>query len=223
MVNLQAFDKEIDIGKVSERLLSERQRLGLSQSDVADRLNVDYKTVARLEKGTELGVSKLSGLAQLGFDIAYILSGNRYQNKEQPKDIDDDYAFIPLYDIDVSAGGGSFFDSERSKTRLSFTRYSLKQQGLSPEHLACVRCRGDSMLPTIAERDTIMIDLRRKAVDGGIFVFRHEDSLFVKRLIREKGGIRVISDNQIYPEWFIEPEDNYEIIGKKVWQARWDR
>ena len=81
MVNLQAFDKEIDIDKVSERLLSERQRLGLSQSDVADRLNVDYKTVARLEKGTELGVSKLSGLAQLGFDIVYILSGNRYQNQ----------------------------------------------------------------------------------------------------------------------------------------------
>ena len=41
MVNLQAFDKEIDIGKVSERLLSERQRLGPPQSDVADRLNVD--------------------------------------------------------------------------------------------------------------------------------------------------------------------------------------
>lgn len=136
---------------------------------------------------------------------------------------DDTYAFVPLYDVEASAGGGSFLDNERVKTKLSFTRHSLKRQGLEEEYLACLLCRGDSMTPTIHERDTIMIDLRRKEADGGIFVFRHENSLFVKRLIREKGGIRVISDNQIYPEWVIEPHDDYEIIGKKVWQARWDR
>lgn len=132
-----------------------------------------------------------------------------------------DYAWIPLYDIDVSAGNGSIFDNERILTYLAFTRYSLRKQGLQPDKLACVRVRGDSMEPAIHSRDTVMIDMRVTHADSGIFVFRMGTELYLKRLVREAGGIRVISDNSVYPSWLIAPDADYQIVGKRVWHARW--
>lgn len=133
----------------------------------------------------------------------------------------DDFAMIPLYDIEVSAGHGALAGFGQLKTYLAFTRYSLRKEGLQEAHLACVMVKGDSMEPTMHPRDALMIDDLQREPDGGIFVLRVDESLYIKRLMREKDGIRVISDNQIYREWMLTPKDDYEIIGKKVWQGRW--
>ena len=133
----------------------------------------------------------------------------------------DDFAMIPLYDIEVSAGHGALAGFGQLKTYLAFTRYSLRKEGLQEAHLACVMVKGDSMEPTLHPRDALMIDDLQREPDGGIFVLRVDESLYIKRLMREKDGIRVISDNQIYREWMLTPKDDYEIIGKKVWQGRW--
>lgn len=133
----------------------------------------------------------------------------------------EDYAWIPLYDAEVSAGSGRFFDGENILTYLAFTKYSLRKQGLQPEMLACVRVSGDSMEPTIQSNDAVMIDMRQTTADSGIFVFRVGEVLYLKRLMREGTGVRVISDNDIYPSWLIQPGEDFEIIGKRVWHARW--
>lgn len=133
-----------------------------------------------------------------------------------------DFAMIPLYDIEVSAGHGALAGFGQLKTYLAFTRYSLRKAGLQEAHLACVMVKGDSMEPTLRARDTLMIDDSQREPDGGIFVLRVDEALYIKRLMREKDGIRVISDNQIYPEWLLTDADNFEILGKKVWQARWE-
>jgi S24 (lexA) family peptidase len=132
-----------------------------------------------------------------------------------------DYAWIPLYDVEVSAGGGRFFDGENVLTYLAFTKYSLRKQGLQPDMLACVRVSGDSMEPTIQSNDAVMIDMRQTTADSGIFVFRVGEVLYLKRLVREGAGVRVISDNDIYPSWLIQPGEDFQIVGKRVWHARW--
>jgi len=133
----------------------------------------------------------------------------------------EDYDWIPLYDAEVSAGGGRFFDGENILTYLAFTKYSLRKQGLQPDMLACVRVSGDSMEPTIQSNDAVMIDMRQTTADSGIFVFRVGDVQYLKRLVREGAGVRVISDNDIYPSWLIPPGEDFQIIGKRVWHARW--
>ena len=125
-----------------------------------------------------------------------------------------DYAWIPLYDVEVSAGGGRFFAGENVLTYLAFTKYSLRKQGLQPDMLACVRVSGDSMEPTIQSNDAVMIDMRQTTADSGIFVFRVGEVLYLKRLVREGAGVRVISDNDIYPSWLIQPGEDFQI-------ARW--
>ena len=132
-----------------------------------------------------------------------------------------DYAWIPLYDVEVSAGSGRFFDNENILTYLAFTKYSLRKQGLQPDMLACVRVSGDSMEPTIQSNDAVMIDMRQTTADSGIFVFRVGEVLYLKRLVREGAGVRVISDNDIYPSWLIQPGEDFQIVGKRVWHARW--
>jgi len=62
---------------LSGRLRIERQSLGLSQFDVADLLGVNQKTVARWEKETAIPSDKLQSLHAHGFDVVYVLTGQR--------------------------------------------------------------------------------------------------------------------------------------------------
>ena len=136
----------------------------------------------------------------------------------------DDYDWVPLFDIDTNAettnavnllGGGKFL------TYLAFSKYSLESRGLQTDALACVRTGGDSMLPTIQAKDTVMIDMRQTTADSGIFVFRVDGALYLKRLVREGAGVRVISDNPLYPSWLIPADKDFRVIGKLAWHARW--
>lgn len=57
------------------RLGEERKRLNLNQNKVAGYCEVSVKTVGRWEKNIPIPADKLSLLAQLGYDISYILTG----------------------------------------------------------------------------------------------------------------------------------------------------
>jgi transcriptional regulator with XRE-family HTH domain len=63
---------------VSKRISDERQRLGLSQSDLGKVWNVGRSAVAMVETDrSPLYVERLIALETLGFDIQYILFGQR--------------------------------------------------------------------------------------------------------------------------------------------------
>ena len=57
------------------RLGEERKRLNLNQNKVAGYCEVSVKTVGRWEKNIPIPADKLSLLAQLGYDISYIITG----------------------------------------------------------------------------------------------------------------------------------------------------
>jgi len=57
------------------RLGKERKRLSLNQNKVATYCGVSVKTVGRWEKNIPIPADKLALLAQLGYDITYILTG----------------------------------------------------------------------------------------------------------------------------------------------------
>ena len=57
------------------RLGEERKRLSLNQNKVAAYCEVSVKSVGRWEKNIPIPADKLALLAQLGYDITYILTG----------------------------------------------------------------------------------------------------------------------------------------------------
>lgn len=136
----------------------------------------------------------------------------------------EDYAFVPLYDAQCSAGAGSWNENSRVLTHLSFTRYSLRKQGLTPDHLSAIRIDGDSMEPVLSSGDTVLIDHTRTTIEGeGIYVLRFDGHLYAKRLQRNFDGVVIISENKHYQPVTVPRDrlDELEVIGRAVWSAGW--
>lgn len=135
-----------------------------------------------------------------------------------------DYALVPLYDAQCSAGDGAWNAHCRVLTHLAFTRYSLRKRGLTPEQLSVIRVDGDSMEPVLEAGDTVLIDHTRTQIEGeGIYIIRLDDHLYAKRLQRSFDGVSIISENPAYREISV-PRDRLqelEIIGRAVWAAGW--
>ncbi len=135
------------------------------------------------------------------------------------------YTFVPLYDARCSAGHGAWNERARVLTMLAFTRYSLRKKGLNPEHLACLRADGDSMLGLIDDDDTVMIDLSRSSLEGeGVYVIMLDDHLYAKRLQRDfDSSVRIISHNKDYKDLVVPKErlTELQIIGRAVWAGGW--
>lgn len=146
--------------------------------------------------------------------------------EKEPTDVlgMDDYAFVPLYDAQCSAGDGAWNEGCRVLTHISFTRYSLRKQGLAPDHLSAIRIDGDSMEPVLQSGDTVLIDHTRTTIEGeGIYILRLDGHLYAKRLQRNFDGVAIISANTAYDRVVVPRDrlDELHIIGRAVWSAGW--
>lgn len=56
---------------------AERKRLNLSQKDVADFLGMSSKQISRWESSIAIPTDKLVQLTSMGFDAAFVVTGNR--------------------------------------------------------------------------------------------------------------------------------------------------
>lgn len=61
-------------------LIFERKRLGLTRKTLSDHLSVADKTIQRWEADTPIPSDKLAAMIGLGFDVLYILTGQRSSN-----------------------------------------------------------------------------------------------------------------------------------------------
>ncbi|MFM5244354.1 XRE family transcriptional regulator [Aeromonas caviae] len=132
----------------------------------------------------------------------------------------DEFALIPGYGVQVSAGHGSLTQGETEPCRhLAFRRKWLKWRGFTEKDLAIVWSKGDSMEPTISNNDTLVVHLgRTRPVDGHIFVVRNDDQLWVKRIQARPGAWVLLSDNPLYPPVEIPKDEQhtFEVIGQVV-------
>lgn len=164
----------------------------------------------------------------VGVDIGWLATGEGEPKPkaQQPAQSGSDlYAYVPLYDARCSAGHGAWNERSQVLVNLSFTQYSLRKKGLAPSDLACLRVDGDSMTGLLEDGDTVMIDLRRNALEGeGVYVVMLDDHLYAKRLQRDfDGSVRIISHNREYREIVVPKErlGELQIIGRVVWAGGW--
>jgi phage repressor protein C with HTH and peptisase S24 domain len=93
----------------------------------------------------------------------------------------------------------------------------------NPRDLSIIGVKGDSMLPTLADDDLVMIDRTKKDLSfDGLFVIRDGgDALLIKRIGRasRRGFVSIISDNRaVYPA-VEKPLDEVEVIGRVIWKG----
>jgi phage repressor protein C with HTH and peptisase S24 domain len=228
----------------SKALKRIREKSGLSIRSMAEHLNIAPGSYAHYEVRykkpflpMELALQIADVVAPLGVDRSEVmalvgvgsgLTGRATDQDRAELDYEQERApidMIPVYDIYASAGDGMVVLTEDAAYMMEFPRGYLQYitKGANPDHLSIIGVRGDSMLPTLADDDIVMLDRsKRDLSQDGVFVIRDiGDGLLVKRIGRasKAGHVMLISDNRdLYP--LIEkPLADIEVIGKVIWSG----
>lgn len=132
---------------------------------------------------------------------------------------------VDRLDVGASAGSGSLDQHERALGRIAFDAQWLRRLGAADaRRLSVIRVQGDSMAPTLADGDEILVDAGDSAdrLRDGIYVLRLDGVLVVKRLSLRPGGGRVsiLSDNDSYPSWPDCRRSDIDLVGRVVWIGR---
>ncbi len=129
---------------------------------------------------------------------------------------------IRRLDIAASAGPGGIVEDERTLGGMAIDSGLIRSLGADPADLSLIRAQGESMVPTIADGDEILVDVsdRRVTSRGGIFVVRLDGVLMVKRVARDGLGLAIRSDNPAYPAITGEAAKGAEVVGRVVWLGR---
>lgn len=129
-------------------------------------------------------------------------------------------------EIQVSCGFGSFGEVlEKDAKSLVISKKPLQERNINPKDCVALPATGDSMYPTIKDKDIVYVDLARNSIkDGKVFAICHGGLFKFKRLYQlPLGGVRIVSDNAAeYPEERLTAQEiidqQFEIIG---WAWSW--
>jgi len=157
----------------------------------------------------------------------------RASETDQASFDENEYAYIPLYDVRAAAGHGAIVDSEQVIDSLCFKKEWIHNElRANPNDLYLIYVSGESMEPTLRPGDIILVDRRDTTVRrDGIYVLTMDNTLLVKRLQSLPGGkVRVMSDNPAYAPFdmdkglldaeFQDDAEGAGVIGRVVWTGR---
>ena len=174
-----------------------------SVTQVEKDLGLGQGYIRKIREGELQNPQKLIfALQERGLNPNYFLSGEGDPLLDQ----EGGRPLIPLIEQKASAGFGEELldaDGERSLIALP--------QGLRLRKAAAIQVKGDSMEPSFHDGDIVVCEATGWAGDG-IYVIRSKESLFIKRVMQDGKGYRVMSDNPRYPPYSMKEET--EIIGR---------
>lgn len=135
-----------------------------------------------------------------------------------------DFSYIPRYAVRAGAGSGQLVESENLLGFLAFrTDWIRTRLRRNPTNLAVLEAYGDSMHPTIADGDIMLVDLSEERVRGpAIYVILAGNEAIVKRIeLTLEGWLVVKSDNPAYETRTLKGEqaDDFRCIGKVIWSG----
>jgi len=199
--------------KIGQEIQLARIKKNWSQTDLANHFGwgtSGQTLISRLEKGsTKTDEDKLRTILEF---LKIRQDATDDQEDQNISGILAEYRLVPEYNVRVSAGHGEYQGIEVVKRQLQIPQIWLPENG----QLGLVRVEGDSMFPTINNGDYVAVEFGSGYTADGLYLIRVDDTAFVKRLQRQFGSIRIISDNPQYEEMKISPDDGNEfsLIGR---------
>ena len=211
---------------VGERLRDARNAANLTLKEVAaiDGIGISRNALQQWETGaTEASIAAVYRLSQVyQTDPLVLLSGKKGAAMAPPAS-NDEYYYIPAYEVEASAGHGAFTEGATTPVKyLAFRKDWVHDRRLTPASLSAIFARGDSMEPTIPDGAIILVDGSRiEPLNGKIHVIRMDERLWVKRAQWiPGGGLRLISDNRTSDSFDISTSDleheDIQICGQVV-------
>lgn len=209
---------------IGQRLREERERLGYTQPAFAELASTTKKSQIDYEKDlTQPKAGYLASIAEAGADINYIVTGNKTETpKRNLLEGINGFGLVPVHeDVMISAGhGGVLCAPNQPSGFMAFRNDWIRSRGFSVKDLKVFITRGDSMSPTIEDKEPILINTAEKdPQDGHIYAIRSGEMIWVKRIQRQiDGSLLLISDNKLYPPMSIKLDEStdVDVIGKVV-------
>ena len=132
--------------------------------------------------------------------------------------------FVPTYEVSAAAGDGIIIDVEYETGRLAFRQDWLRSvTSAHTEELAVITVHGDSMYPTLADGDTILVDMTQRApAQDGVYIVRFGDFVLVKRLLIDpvRREVTISCDNENYPRLAPVDPGDVDVAGRVIWVGR---
>lgn len=126
-----------------------------------------------------------------------------------------DEVWIAHYDVRAAMGGGQIpHEYPEMLQDIRVSPKHLRDLGVTFKehfHLKMITGWGQSMAPTIKDRDPLLVDITIREFTGdGIYLFSHDDMLYVKRLQKKgKDRFKMISDNKHHDIEEIRVDDTH--------------
>ena len=200
-----------------DRMLFALDATGMSIAELARRSGVSYDAINKVKRrdGASTSAENASAIARvLGFDW----------DGADPLPTSSDIDLVKVFDVHASAGDGMFALTEDHASSLAFPKGYLQWlTRANPRDLAIIGVKGDSMLPTLADDDIVMLDTSKTDLSyDGLFVIRDNgDALLVKRVGRasKPGHVTIISDNRALYDPVEKSLSDIHVIGKVIWSG----
>lgn len=169
-----------------------------SEADFGRILGVKKQTVSTWKSRNTYDIALISRVYS-DLSTTWLLTGEGDMLKsDTPKNRMDISNGIPMYDIDFACGFLEFSDIASTPDGY----YSLAPYN-DPKKYCAVRATGDSMLPTISDKDWVILGSTPLQIDDVIYgdvygVETTTDMRTIKRIVRsdQPGCIRLVPDNQ---------------------------
>jgi transcriptional regulator with XRE-family HTH domain len=213
---------------LGERIRALRGKM--TRAELAGHLGVHVNTVGKFERGDSMPdaflVHRMCALK--GASIEWLITGHDQVGGEPARSVTavehGSYIYVPLFDVQASAGNGAFVNVERVIAMRPFdTSYIRNDLHILHNEIALVGIVGSSSEPVLRSGDTVMVDLRDREVQAeGLHLMRIDDALLVKLVQRLPGrAFRISSSNEKYQSFDIRLEEegqrDIDILGRVRW------
>jgi len=220
------------VTNIAQRLKARAFQLDMTPAAVAEASGLNRSFIYDIIRGKSVRPtrSKLQKVADvLRVDVAWLIDGDGTLEGEEPKIYSPDTTFVGISGVKAkaSAGGGTIVHAEDEQAgKMYHFRQSWIENELdaNAKQLRILRVTGDSMMPTLNDGDTILVDMGRKSpYPPGLFVLHDGMGLMAKRIEHipssEPPRISVTSDNPNYSPYECLL-DEVNIVGRIRWYGR---
>lgn len=208
-----------------------REQDNMSQSELARRVGVTQGTIQQLLAGKSQTSKYLPDIARELHVSVHWLSGRSEDPRVGPfgdmdiQAVQEQVGITRIREVDIgyAMGDGSFIDDNPETTWANFdSRWLSRITRSSPDKLFVAQGIGDSMMPTLLDADTLIVDRGRQRIDqqDRIWAVAYGELGMIKRIRRlPSGRFLVISDNPAVADFEAEGDEIY-VIGRVCWVGR---
>ena len=187
------------------------------QARLAEAMGIDNDKISKILKGLRKVQPE-----EIPAVIAFFEDRTAPTRVDIGDEVPAEAALVPIYDVAAAAGDGMVVEEyEAVLSHLAFPPNYIKHiTRTNPKNLAIISVIGNSMVPTLAHDDIVMVDATKKNIDyDGMFVLRHGGLLKVKRVQWGPGRetVILISDNDRQHQPMEVPASDIEVVGRVVW------